>query len=416
MKLLGGKMLVKFNSRGKGGGSGPIDYLLGKDRKRDKARVLRGDSDQTKQLIDSLSFARNYTSGTLSFSEKDIPEHQKQKIMDSFQTALMPGLERNQYDVLWVEHRDKDRLELNFLIPNVELLSGKRLQPYYDKVDRKRVNAWQDMINAYYDFSDPNSPETKRFSVLPHNLPKERENAVKTITNSLVSLTECGAIKNRNDVITELTSNGFVIARETKTSISIKDPEGGKNIRLKGYIYERDFKFSEEIGTRIQSKIASYRAERQERFVKSKQTLEETIATKRKYNTERYRQEPQKTTKQNKTNKIQDVKFTGNRDYHRYSSNTGNYLPANQIRHPNIKEVITNYARHQSRTNACTQFSIATIRAAVRRAISSNRRNKRTSNFIKQLVDTQRKRYLQSKLKQRNKQRDRNEEWGFSMR
>jgi len=53
-------MLVKFNSRGKGGGSGPIDYLLGKDRNRDKAVVLRGDVEQTKRLIDSLSFSRNY--------------------------------------------------------------------------------------------------------------------------------------------------------------------------------------------------------------------------------------------------------------------------------------------------------------------------------------------------------------------
>ena len=43
----------------------------------------------------------------------------------------------DQYRVLWVEHRDKvneetgeSRLELNFLIPNVEVNSGKRLQPF----------------------------------------------------------------------------------------------------------------------------------------------------------------------------------------------------------------------------------------------------------------------------------------------
>lgn len=41
----------------------------------------------------------------------------------------------DQYRVLWVEHRDKvneetgeSRLELNFLIPNVEVNGGKRLQ------------------------------------------------------------------------------------------------------------------------------------------------------------------------------------------------------------------------------------------------------------------------------------------------
>ena len=39
---------------------------------------------------------------------------------------------KNQYSILWVEHQDKGRLELNFVIPNMELQSGKRLQPYYD--------------------------------------------------------------------------------------------------------------------------------------------------------------------------------------------------------------------------------------------------------------------------------------------
>ena len=65
-------MLVKIHSRGQGGGNGPIDYLLGKNRDRELATVLRGDPEQTKELIDSLSFSRNYTSGVMSFSESDL--------------------------------------------------------------------------------------------------------------------------------------------------------------------------------------------------------------------------------------------------------------------------------------------------------------------------------------------------------
>jgi hypothetical protein len=30
-----------------------------------------------------------------------------------------------------------------FLIPNTELLTGKRLQLYYDRADRPRIDAWQ---------------------------------------------------------------------------------------------------------------------------------------------------------------------------------------------------------------------------------------------------------------------------------
>lgn len=32
-------MIVKFHARGKGGGSGPVDYLLGRERNREGARV-----------------------------------------------------------------------------------------------------------------------------------------------------------------------------------------------------------------------------------------------------------------------------------------------------------------------------------------------------------------------------------------
>ncbi|MGM5636826.1 nuclease, partial [Salmonella enterica] len=54
-------MLVKFMARGKGGGAGPVDYLLGKDRQREGATVLRGDPEQVRELINSAGFSRNYT-------------------------------------------------------------------------------------------------------------------------------------------------------------------------------------------------------------------------------------------------------------------------------------------------------------------------------------------------------------------
>ncbi|BBV89530.1 hypothetical protein STW0522ENT62_P30020 (plasmid) [Enterobacter kobei] len=32
-------MIVKFHPRGRGGGAGPVDYLLGKDRQRELERL-----------------------------------------------------------------------------------------------------------------------------------------------------------------------------------------------------------------------------------------------------------------------------------------------------------------------------------------------------------------------------------------
>ncbi|MEY9005641.1 hypothetical protein [Escherichia coli] len=43
----------------------------------------------------------------------------------------------------------------------MELQSGKRLQPYYDRADRPRINAWQTLVNHHYGLRDPNAPENK---------------------------------------------------------------------------------------------------------------------------------------------------------------------------------------------------------------------------------------------------------------
>ncbi|MFP1453930.1 hypothetical protein ACLB1N_37085 [Escherichia coli] len=55
-------MIVKFHARGKGGGSGPVDYLLGRERNREGATVLQGDPEEVRELIDATPFAKKCTS------------------------------------------------------------------------------------------------------------------------------------------------------------------------------------------------------------------------------------------------------------------------------------------------------------------------------------------------------------------
>ena len=270
-------MIIKIHSRGAGSGRGPVDYLLGKDRDREDARLDRGDPEQMIQLIDSTNFAQKYTSGVLSFAERDLEEHQKQQIMDSFERVLMPGIDKDQYSILWVQHQDKDRLELNFVVANVELQSGKRLQPYYDKADRPRLNAWKDLVNDHYKLHDPNDPLNKRELCTPNALPKHKQKASEIITDGLLSVAESGRIQSRDDVIKTLESAGFEIARTTPKTISIKDPDGGKNIRLKGMIYEQDFRFGKELRADIERASERYRASRSDRVQEARATLERLV-------------------------------------------------------------------------------------------------------------------------------------------
>ena len=281
-------MIVKIHSRGAGSGSGPVDYLLGKDRQREQATVLRGDPDRVCELIDSCDFARSYTSGVLSFQEPDIADSEKSRLMDEWEQTLMTGLDRDQYNCLWVEHRDKGRLELNFVIPNIELQSGKRLQPYFDRADRPRVNAWQTLTNDRLGLRDPNDPLNRRPMTQASDLPRDKQQAAEKITAGLMNLMQQGEIRSRQDVVKQLESYGLTVARETKNSISIADPDGGKNIRLKGMIYERDFKFGEGLRGEIEAAGAGYRAEREARVREAGDVYQRGTAIKLAEHQQRY--------------------------------------------------------------------------------------------------------------------------------
>ena len=280
-------MLLKFFKRGGTdddrrtlGGSAVKNYLLGtNDQPREKARVLLGDPDEVTEIINGLPFAKVYTSGCLSFHEDDkLTEAQKFDIMADFEAMMFVGLEPHQYTSYWVEHTDKGRVELNFVFPNVELVSGNHLQVYYHNRDLNLVNSWKNLTNDQYGFINPSDLENRR-DVTPSigpNLLKDWEQSNKqkiidklkhyqSIEDFKQQLTDVvltqAALRQQtdepltcqDDVAKLLEDFGFEISRRGKDSISIKNPDPTKkNIKLKGVIYERD----------ITQSIISYIAQR----------------------------------------------------------------------------------------------------------------------------------------------------------
>ena len=218
-------MIVKFlGNKGGGSAGATIDYLLGKDRDRPGAVLLSGDPELTQRLADNLDFQNRYTVGVLSFEESNLEEHQKEAIMQSFEETLLAGLERDQYDITWVEHTDKGRLELNFVIPNVELSTGKRLQPYFDQADRPLVENWKQVTNFEHGLTDPHAPEKAQAikTLNSQNLPQSVKEIKEQIGTAIAEQISNGNIQNRQDVVETLKGAGFEIARETDRSISIK--------------------------------------------------------------------------------------------------------------------------------------------------------------------------------------------------
>ena len=274
-------MIVQFFSRGKGRGAGPIDYLLGRQRDRPLATLLRGDADETEALINSSLYAKKYTSGCLSFEEGNIDDAQKQALMDSFETCLFAGLDFDQYNCLWVEHLDKGRLELNFVIPNIELTTGKRLQPYYHAADTKRVDAWRTIQNLTYGFSDPDDPFKRQLVSKAKDLPKDTRQAVDAITAGLYGLVSSERVRCREDVVTALQSIGLEIARLTPSSISIKNPEGGRNIRLKGVLYEQAFRFGDGFRGELEAAAQEFQRGLKNRLARARDLYQKQLDGKR---------------------------------------------------------------------------------------------------------------------------------------
>lgn len=238
-------MFVKFFSRptkrdGSKGGSPKrsIDYLL--DKPEEQVKVLAGNPELSKELAEGLLFENKYTVGCLTFEEPNIPEKQKYEIIQRFEETFFAGLESNQYNISWVEHTDKGRLELNFFIPNVELSTGKRLQPYYDRADKHLAEGFKRVINLQYGLSSPDDPQKRQTVTMSMNLPKTSKATVEAINGLICDGFENGEISNRKEVIAFLEKYGFEIARQTEKFISIKN-ENGRNIRLKGAFYEQSF-------------------------------------------------------------------------------------------------------------------------------------------------------------------------------
>ena len=290
-------MIVDFFRHGSGLSKGCLDYLLGEDREREHALVLSGDIELTAQLIDSSPFAKKYTSGCLSFYEHDLSDQDKQQIMQNFEECLFPGLDRDQYQILWVQHQDKvnqdtgeTRLELNFVIPNVELSTGKRLQPFYAPVDLDRVDLFKQITNTQHQLYDPDDPDHRQLFLNKKNMPKDVKDFKEQLHQRIYRAIANDDISDRSELVAWLESNEIKVTRQVKNSISIENPyEGAKRpIRLEGEIYEQGFRATGEYRQEVQQRIEEYRGTIGERYRANITAYQRQLEHKSQYHSDRY--------------------------------------------------------------------------------------------------------------------------------
>ncbi|WP_033742948.1 relaxase/mobilization nuclease domain-containing protein [Helicobacter pylori] len=248
-------MLVKFwgINQGGGDGDGSVNYLLNERVKQGTAKVLKGDANLTKSLLLSLTQKHKACVGCLSFEESNIDESLKYELMESFENALLTESMQNRYNILWVEHTDKGRLELNFVIPRIDLERQKAFNPYYHKVDLKRIDTWKDCINLKHNFTNPKDLE-KQHNIQQHQTKNPKNKELLATYEKLDKLIQdnLGKLFNsRDDIINFLKDNQCEVTRQGKDYISVKLPNEPKTKRLKGFYYHETFRTIKDIRNQL---------------------------------------------------------------------------------------------------------------------------------------------------------------------
>ncbi|WP_120874445.1 relaxase/mobilization nuclease domain-containing protein [Helicobacter pylori] len=259
-------MLVKFwgINQGGGDGDGSVNYLLNERVEQGTAKVLKGDANLTKSLLLSLTQKHKACVGCLSFEESNIDESLKYELMESFENALLTQEMQGRYNILWVEHTDKGRLELNFVIPRIDLIIQKAFTPYYHSADITRIDTWKDCINLKYNFTNPKDLE-KQHNIQQHQTKNPQNKELLATYEKLDKLIQdnLGKLFNsRADIINFLKDNQCEVTRQGKDYISVKLPNEPKAKRLKGFYYHETFRTIADIREQL-SEVRQRKSQRE---------------------------------------------------------------------------------------------------------------------------------------------------------
>lgn len=247
-------MYMKVFPHGQGTGDGPMRYLVRPDypgRDKHPPEVLRGDPELTRELIDSLDTKWKFTAGVLSWHPDELvtPE-QETRVMNDFEAVAFAGLEPDQRNILWVRHHHAGHHELHFVVPRVELSSGKAFNPCPPGW-QKHFDVFRDLHNHREGWARPDDPARTRLRTPEHaDLRRarlirwgktpgkdERAEAKDAVHAYLLMKIEEGQVTNRSELLAALREADLEINRAGKDYVTVKDPARGEKLRLKGGIY-----------------------------------------------------------------------------------------------------------------------------------------------------------------------------------
>ena len=291
-------MLVSIFDSGTSNGQSPVNYLLGdKDHtgqiRSVKPELISGDPSTTIDLINMIDRKYKYTSGVIAFRAEENPtEKQQLEIINAFRKSFMPGLDEDNFNDLWVAHRDKGKLELHFIVVAEELKSGKRLNispPGKRKI--AHFDTFSKVANQSYGWNqviaDPLKVSLSAFDLKVHNKEAKTSKVIKNyLSEKLHKEILNGKIENRDQLISFLKNHKIEITRVGENYISIKMPNDLKARRLKGPMFEEGANYADLVKQHYASKIPTKLTSAE--YKQAKSDLNEFISNRKDFNTKLY--------------------------------------------------------------------------------------------------------------------------------
>jgi len=277
-----------------------------KPRDPSKVKILKGDLLQGDRVANLTDYKENAYLIVLSFKGR-VGEEVVRAVTDEFEQNFMMGFSKDEYHIDAVWHRDTDDDHVHIRIPKMNLQTQTQLQLYFDKKDRKRINAIRDYLDVKYELESPLDNKSlikedrdfyidnwrKEFGNIPFAFSdkKSRVKIEQFITKSVLELHQAGLLETFDDMKSFIEEQGVKITKVGHDKpkdfhyLTIEN-ESGK-MRIKGEVYNEEFwcnsRQNREEQIRNNKRNSSVGGEDKREFGELKQNLE-------KYNSKRKRE------------------------------------------------------------------------------------------------------------------------------
>ena len=257
-------MIVRFFKTGKSHGEAPVNYLL---RLRDHAgelraelpEVLEGNPRLTIDLINGIARQHKFASGCLAFRSAEQPSKAElHAIIDQFKAVVAPGLAPDQFNSLFVLHREppdpktgQSGFHVHFVMPMTFLagttadgkdMAGRRWNPHPPgKKTIETMALFTKMVNHEHGWSQvlekPGRVGVDSFWRKAGNTSNAEK--AELLRKELNKGIRSGQINSRDELCSYMDQLlGMTITRTGADYVSVKFPNATKAVRLKGAMFE----------------------------------------------------------------------------------------------------------------------------------------------------------------------------------